>query len=84
MDDFAIYYLHFCNLFVTMVTSNEVNQMYEPKSVVRRVGTDKATVIDFIAAEKKWTPITAMNEVIETSTLFNEARLKYKLSGDIA
>ena len=67
-----------------MVTSDEVKQMNEPKSVVRRVGIDKANVIDFIAAEKKWTPITAMNEVIATSTLFNEGRLKYELSGDIA
>lgn len=58
--------------------------MNEPKSVVRRVPIDKANVIDFLASEKKWVPITAINEVIEASPLFQKARQKYELSGDIA
>ena len=58
--------------------------MNEPKSVVRRVPIDKANVLDFIASQKKWIPITAINEVIETSPLFQQARLEYELSRDRA
>ena len=56
--------------------------MTEPKSVVRRVPMDKTIILDFIASEKKWTPITAMNEVIEASPLFVDARQRYELTGD--
>lgn len=54
--------------------------MKEPTSVVRRVSKDKAIVLDSLATEKKWTPITAINEVIEASPLFQKARQKYELS----
>ena len=56
--------------------------MKEPTSVVRRVSKDKAIVLDSLAVEKKWTPITAINEVIEASPLFQKARQKYELSGN--
>ena len=72
-------------LRVTMVTSREVNQMTNHQtSVVRRVPIDKSNVLEFIQSKKKWTPITALNEVIETSSLFQEALREYNLSGDSA
>ena len=54
--------------------------MKEPTSVVRRVSKDKAIVLDCLANERKWTPITAINEVIEASPLFQNARKQYELS----
>lgn len=54
--------------------------MSEPTSVVRRVSKDKADVLDSLANDRKWTPITTINEVIESSPLFQEARRQYELS----
>lgn len=67
--------------YVTFITTNEVNRiMKEPTSVVRRVPIDKAVVLDSLASEKKWTDTTTINEVIEASPLFQEARRQYELS----
>lgn len=52
--------------------------MNEPKSVVRRVPVDKAIVLDFIASQKKWIPITAINEVIASSPLFIDGLRQYE------
>lgn len=57
--------------------------MNKPTSVVRRVLTPKADILDKLANEKKWTDITTLDEVIETSTLFQEARRQYELSDNV-
>ena len=66
---------------VTFITTSEVNQMQkETTSVVRRVPRDKANVLDRLASERKWTDTTTLNEVIEASPLFQDARKQYELS----
>lgn len=56
--------------------------MNEPKSVVRRVAIDKAKVLELLESEKRWTPITALDEVIKSSTLYQDALRRYELTGD--
>ena len=68
-------------MYVTLVTSKEVRQMSKP-SVVKRIPTDKANVLDFLAKKMKWLDTVTYNEVIEASPLFQKARKEYELSGD--
>lgn len=53
-------------------------------SVVKRIPTDKAKVLDFLAKKNKWLDTITYNEVIEASPLFQKARREYELSGDSA
>lgn len=53
-------------------------------SVVKRIPTDKAKVLDFLAKKNKWLDTVTYNEVIETSSLYQQAFREYKLSGDSA
>lgn len=57
--------------------------MNEPTSVVKRVYTNKAAVLDKLASDRKWSDIITLDEVIETSTLFQEARRQYELSDNV-
>ena len=66
-----------------MVTTNEVRQMSKP-SVVKRIPTEKAKVLDFLAKKNKWLDTVTYNEVIETSSLYQQEFREYKLSGDSA
>ena len=66
-----------------MVTTNEVRQMSKP-SVVKRIPTEKAKVLDFLAKKNKWLDTVTYNEVIETSILYQQEFREYKLSGDSA
>ena len=58
-------------------------EMNEPTSVVKRVYTNKAVVLDKLASDRKWSDIITLDEVIETSALFQEARRQYELSDNV-
>lgn len=51
-------------------------------SVVKRIPTDKAIILDFLAKKMKWLDTVTYNEVIEASPLFQKARKEYELTGD--
>lgn len=53
-------------------------------SVVKRIPTETAKVVDFIAKKNKWLDTITYDEVIKASPVFQKARREYELSGDSA